>query len=153
MRYRAFYNRYFLCVFVAIRAFISLDIPHNVTHHIVQIMKEIKETGMNLKFVEPENLHFTLKFLGNIPEEEAAKLATKLESFKFNAFTVVLTKIGVFPDIAYPKVIWLGMEDEQKLKKLHKDLLEHLELKEDKQEFIPHLTIARVRSGKNRENK
>ncbi|MEM2637648.1 MAG: RNA 2',3'-cyclic phosphodiesterase [Candidatus Korarchaeota archaeon] len=136
---------------MAIRAFIAVDIPENVIPQITQIIKEIKDTKMNLKLVEPENIHFTLKFLGEIPEEEVAKLAERIEKFTFDSFSIVLTKIGVFPDIAYPKVIWLGMDDEVKMKKLHQDLLKHLELKYEKGEFVPHLTIARVKSGENRE--
>jgi 2'-5' RNA ligase len=136
------------------RGFIAVDI--DATQKIVKLGREIKQTGANVKLVEAENIHITLKFLGDTDEaligkiEEIMKNAVKgLEPFK-----IKLRGAGVFPNPKYIKVIWVGMEDGQVLGEIANKIdeqLSELGFDKEKRKFSAHLTIARVRNARNKD--
>ncbi|OHE59301.1 MAG: 2'-5' RNA ligase [Thermodesulfovibrio sp. RBG_19FT_COMBO_42_12] len=135
------------------RCFIAIEIPDPIKRDIGEFIEILKKYNVDVKWVIHENLHFTLKFLGNTPEvllpeirEALLKIVLPYEPFYIKIFT-----IGVFPNRKYPRVIWVGVKDSWILKKLTNDIEDSMSLlgyqKEDK-EFIPHLTLGRVRSQK-----
>ncbi len=140
------------------RTFIAIDLPESFENNIEKIQREFKKTGGDIKFVDPRKVHITLKFLGEINEELVNKVEIKLDQCLKNIdpFDIIVEDIGVFPSTDYIKVIWLGVgKGSYILEKMNDGIEESLsELGFDKEsrEFIPHATIGRVKSGKNKED-
>ncbi len=136
------------------RGFIAIEI--NATSSILEFEKEIKKTGADIKLIEPQNIHITLKFLGDVDEilideiEQIMKDAVK----EIKPFTMKLNGVGVFPNNNYVRVIWIGIKEAQILETIVKTIDEHLSklgFKKEKRGFSSHLTIARVKSVKNKQ--
>ena len=137
------------------RGFISIDIGS--FQKLIQFGNEIKNSGANVKLVEPENIHITLKFLGDTNEVHIDKIEKIMENAvnDIDSFEIKFKNVGVFPNQNYIKVLWIGIENKDKLEiiaqKIDKDLLK-LGFKKEKRGFSAHLTIGRVRSAKNKDN-
>jgi len=135
------------------RCFIALDIPNNVKDEIYSLYKEIK--FVRGKFVEKENLHITLKFLGEIQPNFLKEILKKLEEIKYPKFFLKLKGIGFFPNEKNPRVLWIGIgvgkENIIELQKIIDNKL--LELKIPREiNYVPHLTILRIKEIYNRKN-
>jgi 2'-5' RNA ligase len=132
------------------RCFIAIDIPEEIKEKIMKIEKELEEKiKESAKFVERENLHITLKFLGEIEENKAQKIKEIINSIPFTPFKIKLKGVGVFPNEKFIRVIWIGGESKE-LEDIAKYLDEKLKSEKFKsEEFIIHLTIARVKSKVN----
>lgn len=124
------------------RCFLAVPISEEVRDRIVELQHSLPG---GLKLVEPENLHLTCKFLGDVSEEKVQdiKKALALEG----PFGLTLKGIGVFPNPNYVRVIWVGAEDPEKYVELQKTIDEQLHEIGSKKErdYVPHLTLARVR--------
>jgi 2'-5' RNA ligase len=136
------------------RGFIAIDIPIN--KKLLEMENEIKNTGADLKLVEPENIHLTLKFLGDTDEEKIDKIEEIIKNSvkNINSFNIKLKGSGVFPNKNYIKVIWLGLENAEKIGEIAKKIdeqLKNLGFQLEKRGFSAHLTIARVKSSRNKE--
>ena len=132
------------------RAFIALDLPREAINEIKRIQEQIKKRNLFTgKFTETENLHLTLKFLGEISEEDVEKVKTKLKEIKFDSFEANLSEVGVFSE-SFIKIIWVkfGGRGVFMLQKEIDEKLKDLFTSEDR--FMSHITIARVKhvSGK-----
>jgi 2'-5' RNA ligase len=132
------------------RAFISVDI--GALPEIVNILDNLKDTNADLKLVEPENVHLTLKFLGEIDEKMVDEIAGVMEkSVKdVSPFSIKLRGVGVFPSMNYMRVLWVGLKDAEKLGIIAEGLeneLSNLGFKKEKRRFSPHVTIGRVNSS------
>ncbi len=104
----------------------------------------------DVKWVRPENLHITLKFLGDINEESIDTIAQKLSELSANhwAFQVELKTIGAFPNLKRPNALWIGITKTTALEALHRGIEEGMStagFKKEDRPFTPHLTIARVK--------
>jgi len=137
-----------------LRCFIAIDVEK--TDKIEKFWKEISGAGADLKMVEMENLHITLKFLGSTDEKKIDEIESVMrKSTKgIQPFVVRLKGVGFFPNERKMRVIWIGIEDEGKLAKVAKDMEEGLVkigFSREEKEFSPHLTIARVKSQKRKE--
>ena len=136
------------------RGFIAIEI--NATSSILEFEKEIKKTGADIKLVEPQNIHITLKFLGDIEETLIDKIERIMKDAvkEIKPFTMKLNETGVFPNNNYVRVIWIGIKEAQIIETIVKTIDEHLSklgFKKEKRGFSPHLTIARVKSAKNKQ--
>jgi len=136
-----------------IRGFIAIEIDE--TSKIIDFNNEIKKTEANIKLVESNNMHLTLKFLGDINEESIEKIEEKIkESVEgIKPFNIELIGTGVFPNKNYIKVIWIGIEKGEKLITIAQKIderLVNLGFKKEKRKFSPHLTIGRVKSAKDK---
>jgi len=136
------------------RGFIATDIV--AFPKLLEFEKEINNTGANIKPVEPENVHITLKFLGDTNEDLLEEIHEIIKNVVkgFNPFNIKLEGAGVFPNQNYIKVIWIGIKQWEKLESIAQKIDEHLHdkgFKKEKRKFSAHLTIARVRSAKNKE--
>lgn len=131
------------------RCFIALDIEEDAKANIAKLQDEIKD--YDVKLVEKKNLHFTLKFLGDIDKAVIEQIKTSIDDVAKSTqpFEISLHGIGVFPSINYMRVIWIGDENKE-LYNLQLALEEHLSGFFKKEEPSPHLTIARVRTPKNK---
>ena len=136
------------------RGFIAIEI--NAAPNILEFEKEIKKTGADVKLVEPQNIHITLKFLGDVKEnlideiEQIMKDAVK----KIQPFTIKLEGTGVFPNQNYVRVVWIEIKEAQVIETIANTIDEHLSklgFKKEKRGFSPHLTIGRVKTAKNKQ--
>jgi 2'-5' RNA ligase len=136
------------------RGFIAIDIK--ISSKLTELTNEIKNIGSYLKLVEPENIHITIKFLGET-EERLINDINKIikNSIKnINSFNIKLQGTGVFPNQNYIKVIWVGLKNAENIEMISKGIdesLSKLGFTREKRGFSPHLTIARVKSAKNKE--
>lgn len=128
-----------------VRAFISVDIPKNILEGITKIQKMLPE--FNGKFTETENLHLTLKFLGDIDEEILLEIERRLREINFKSFETRISEIGVFSP-EYVKIVWVKLDNCENLQKAVDEKLSDIFEKEKR--FMGHLTIARVKNIKNR---
>jgi len=133
------------------RSFIAVELDEALIPKVVDVQSRITEG--KIKFVEPENLHFTLKFLGEITEQKAQKVTGQLREVcsAFSPFPVLLKGTGVFPSLNYMKVIWIGAESETflTLSKLVDSGMGKLGFKQERN-IIPHLTVGRVKGVGNK---
>lgn len=137
-----------------IRTFIAIKLTSEIISGISRVQEELKRSGAKVKWVWPENIHLTLKFLGYITSEELerVKVAAR-EAFKpFRSFGINVSDLGAFPKINYPRVIWLGIaKGKEELKRLTFTLegrLARIGFAREKREFSSHLTLGRVKSQK-----
>lgn len=134
------------------RAFISTDIEPN--ERLISAIRELERARADLKIVKPDLLHLTLKFLGDTEEslvdEIAGRIASSTDGVK--PFEISLKGMGAFPSLSNIRVVWVGIEDGAPLIEIARKLdssLHDLGFERDKKGFVPHLTLARARSGRN----
>ncbi len=132
------------------RAFLGVEISDSVRNRTWSfIRKARKEQMRGIKFVEKQNLHITLKFLGEVSESRKSKIITALRNFKGEPFSLKISGVGAFPNMEKPRVFWFGVEDtDGGIQKLHSFIDSSLEPLGFQKEpsFIPHLTFGRVKS-------
>jgi len=130
---------------MVIRVFIAIKFPAEILEEIEEIQKEIGEKKLfEGKLVEKENLHLTLKFLGEIDEEKVKKVEEELRSIKLEKFEAKISEIGVF-DPELVRIIWLRI-DGGKILELQKEIDEKLKgFFKREERFMSHVTIARVK--------
>jgi RNA 2',3'-cyclic 3'-phosphodiesterase len=138
-----------------VRAFVAFDIESpEVRMNLVNMQTVAVKTGADLKLVEPENIHVTMRFLGDITLNMADKIYAEMQQVKFKPFPVQLTGLGVFPSLNFPRVLWAGIaQGAAQLQNIFEQLeprLQALGFQPDRNPFSPHLTIARVRSARNK---
>ena len=122
------------------RAFISIDVSEKVKEEIRKIQSQLPEfIG---KKTELENLHLTLKFLGEVSDEQVEKIKEKLKEIKFKKFETKIDEIGVFSE-RFIRIIWIHLKNCEKLQVEVDNALKSLFPKEKR--FMSHLTIARVK--------
>jgi len=131
------------------RCFLALDIPDEAKIKINRVGEQMSIFG--IKSAKPENLHYTIKFLGDISEETVNEVKMKVREVVsgFQPFTLNIKNIGVFPNLSNIRIIWLGGPELYQLQKAIDEGFSGLFKKE--REIVPHLTIARVRFLENKE--
>jgi len=134
-----------------IRAFIAIQIEDTIKGPLGDLIKTLKHSGADIKWVRPENLHLTLKFLGNIDREQVTAISDHLDAAGNGhvPFSFSLIGTGAFPDLRRPRVIWTGLRGYEPILKIFKDidtLMEREGFPREKRPFSPHITLGRVRS-------
>jgi RNA 2',3'-cyclic 3'-phosphodiesterase len=136
----------------ALRAFVALEFDEpSVLEGLVAMQKRLSEAGADLRLVEPQNLHFTVRFLGEISEGDASEADTRLRPLSFSAPTVEIKGLGAFPNAGNPRVLWVGVAHEHEglvtpIALAVRAALDGIGEKEDRP-FTAHITLARNRSG------
>lgn len=133
------------------RTFICIKVNEEAIKEIKRINKLIKESKLiNAKYILPENLHLTLKFLGEIEETRVEEIKKRLETIKNKRFNGSFSDLGTFSE-NFLRIIWLKVAGKEILE-LQKDVDEVLsDLFEKENRFMSHLTIARIRGVKDRD--
>lgn len=127
------------------RTFISIEIPEEIKNEIEKIQKKLPE--FNGKLTERENLHLTLKFFGEIDEDQIREIKKRLDKFKFNSFEAEINSIGFFSK-KFVKIIWLSIKNCDAIQKNIDNQI--IELFKPEKRFMGHLTIARIKNIKDK---
>ena len=137
-----------------IRTFIGVAIAEPVREQLVSLQETLRAAAKQVKWVEPQNLHLTLKFLGEVDETElyAVCKSTQQAVAESAPFSMHVAGVGAFPNARRPRVIWSGIRDgADELTFLHDLLEEEFRAqgypREDRA-FTPHLTLGRMRQPK-----
>ncbi len=135
-----------------VRSFIAIPVPSERIEALEQSVKHLdEEIGRHVRWVRPEGIHLTLKFMGDIPAATAERVLEALlpVTAGFNSFQLSISGLDVFPNSRRPRVLWAGLDGGLKsLSELHMavdEAVEKLGLPKDQRPFSPHLTLGRVR--------
>ena len=129
------------------RLFVAIDISGDVKDYLRKISNNISSDYADVKLVNKNQMHLTLKFLGEVEEVKADVVKDNLRKIRFNRFKLKLSEIGVFPNEEYVKVVWVGLKENKTIMRLQQDIESSLSDSSKKgKEFHPHLTLGRVRS-------
>ncbi len=140
-----------------IRAFVAIPLPSQVINYLTEMISNLKQVFPedSMKWVHHANIHLTLQFLGNISKSMMNFLIDKLETdHQFCSFDLTMNKLGAFPSVYKPQVLWVGTTNHQILMDLYKFIQKTtspLIDDNDNKTFSPHLTIARLRPGVKKE--
>lgn len=139
------------------RTFIAIELAEPVRETLARIQSHLKYAGADVKWVDKDNIHLTLKFLGEIDETKCEKVKSALDEIAkdFRPFELSLKDIGAFPNIEFPRVIWVGLDkgakESTEIAEKIDAALSKIRFQEETRPFAAHLTIGRVRSSKNKE--
>lgn len=126
------------------RCFIGIFLPKEAINEIKRIQETVKKKNFFIgKFIELENLHLTLKFLGEIDNNKINEVRGRLRKINFRGFEASFDEIGVFSK-KFIKILWIKLAGVDELQKQIDSVLENLFNKEER--FMSHLTIARVKN-------
>ena len=135
------------------RLFIAIELPKDVrgriSRHIQRLREQLPE--VRASWTREENLHLTLKFLGDnaVATAESVSEALKLAAGRFSSFEIEIRECGAFPPRGKPNVLWIGISDPSaNLAKLHEEIedeCDRIGITRERRTFHPHLTIARLR--------
>ena len=134
------------------RCFISIDLPKEIQKELSEAQGKIYSEEAKLLNVKPENIHITLKFLGELDENQVGKVQDVMNKSNFRKFRAKLGSIGVFPDEKFIRVVWVGIEPGEKVDEIHSILDSSLESEgfQKDREFENHATLARVKTVKDK---
>ena len=111
--------------------------------------------GGDIKAVERENIHLTLKFLGNVESARLSQVKSALSKVEFSTFSMEIKGAGAFPSLSHMNVVWVGVSEGwsevQLIYEQTEKFLSEVGFRRESREFSPHITIARVRSGRRRD--
>jgi 2'-5' RNA ligase len=140
------------------RTFIAIALTREIRDYLASIQEELKKCRADVKWVQPENIHLTLKFLGERDEKKIEKIKLELEETARDkkSFSIRLSAVGAFPKLDFPRIIWVGIDrGEKETEEIAYELEERIAKigipKEDRP-FSSHITIARLKSPLNRES-
>lgn len=137
------------------RTFVAIDLNQKIKNGVSQLIEDLKkQSGVSrgIRWIRPEAMHLTLKFLGEINEEKVAPITDVLKriSEECQPFPLRMKGTGFFPPKSRaPRVIWIGVEEEDKLMRLQSQVekaLERMGFPREKRKYHPHLTLGRVKT-------
>ncbi len=135
-----------------IRAFIAIEIAEEIRQKIDTFQAELKRSSEPVSWTKSQNIHLTLKFLGEIEQNQIDDIASQLQMVTepIASFSISIQGVGLFPSSKRPRVLWVGVQDlsDELLglaEKVH-DHLNHVGFTKEKRLFKPHLTLGRVKA-------
>lgn len=135
-----------------IRTFVAVELPKEVRGELKKIQQQLKPFNFPVKWVEPEQIHLTLSFLGDVLESRIDKLYEAVEKGRFGIkpFTLKPSSLGCSPNFKKPRVVWIGLEGEAEIlaklqKQIEENLLAYGFQPRVREKFTAHLTFGRVR--------
>jgi len=142
---------------LSIRCFIAIDLEERIIHKLGKIIEDVRQDlntdDKSIRWVKPEDIHLTLKFLGEVDDNLICDIcrATDQCAGEFDPFEFEVAGLGCFPPGGAARVLWLGMEEgKENLQVLQERLdnyLKELDFPPEPRKFSPHLTLARIKSA------
>ena len=126
------------------RLFVAVDIPEDVKAPLVCLPRELPQAH----WVHPEQLHLTLRFIGEVEQQTMMAIKAALTRVSFPPFLLTLCGVGHFPPRSHPRVLWVGMDPCRALTQLQQEVelaLFDAGIPPDERPFSPHLTLARLK--------
>ncbi|MGD9635265.1 MAG: RNA 2',3'-cyclic phosphodiesterase [Pirellulales bacterium] len=136
-----------------LRTFIAVSIPDDIRRRAIEIAGQLAAVAPDVKWVEPQSLHWTLNFLGNVEQREIGEIcdAVATAALEHNAFDLAIRGAGAFPTPERPRTLWLGAGEGRDamiaLQASLEEALEPLGFRGEARRFTPHLTIGRPGRG------
>jgi len=138
-----------------IRSFIAVDISDEARDEFSRVENRLKRSGCRVRWVRPETVHITLKFLGYIEEGRIAGISERIRSVASSnrRFEIIPGRIGVFPDWRRAKVLWVGIDKGiREMKKIAEDVENAMAeegFERERKAFNPHFTLGRIKTPEN----
>lgn len=137
-----------------IRTFIAVEIPHEIKSHIADFQRELKPENFPIRWVKPNGIHITLKFLGEISEDLVENIKTEIfeKPPVREPFEIMVSGTGVFPNNKKPRVLWTGVTNGAEelaalAGKIDNRLGDLFDIQKETRALRPHLTIGRVKKS------
>lgn len=136
-----------------IRTFIAVPLPDSVLAEFGKLNRQMRSLSRDVKWVRPESIHLTLKFLGNLEPEALDRVFTAVErcfQSRWEKFSLTVGGLGAFPNFRRPRVLWVGVQGDgyEYLLRLQQQIETELAeegFEKEKRKFSPHLTVGRVK--------
>lgn len=138
----------------ALRCFIALEIPDDVRGYLCSVIESLRTSGADVKWVERQNIHLTVKFLGACPSEQVEAVMSQLDCLrgKHPQIGASLGALGLFPNRQRPQVVWAGLElRDGAAERLQQEIERRMKaagFARETRGFRPHLTLGRLRSAR-----
>lgn len=138
-----------------IRTFIAIELNPQAHDELAGLQENLKRAGADVKWVEPRNIHLTLRFLGDVEPKKTEEVKKTLAEIAagFRPFELIIKDVGAFPDLSSPRVIWagvgLGAAESIGIAEAIETRLRAAGIPEGERKFHPHITLGRVRNQKN----
>jgi RNA 2',3'-cyclic 3'-phosphodiesterase len=139
----------------SVRTFVCIEIPETIKGRIERLQQTLKQSGAQVSWTKPSNIHLTIKFLGDVRRERIDDACEAIEraASAVNEFEIEVAGAGCFPSPKNPRVLWVGLSNlPDELRRLHRAVEDELARKgfaREAKKFSPHLTIGRVRAPQN----
>ena len=134
------------------RLFVAIELPEAVIRHITEVMGRLREQALpGIRWVRPEGIHLTLRFLGNVPGSQVQSIVAAIQTAAAGAtsFALQVQGVGAFPHLRAPRVLWVGVQGnlEPLVQVLNRSegALEVQGFAREQRPFSPHLTLGRVK--------
>ena len=133
-----------------LRLFIAIELPSNIIDGLRNVQEELKDKSNKPSWAKPENIHLTLKFLGDTETGKIESMVNILEGIagKSFSFEISVKGVGTFPAAGNPRVIWVGIEENKDMLQLYNNIEEGLAtlgVEKERRDFKPHLTLGRIK--------
>ncbi len=139
------------------RCFLAVELPEGLKSSLAGVLQELRTCGADVRWVRPEAIHLTLKFLGEIQPQQVEEIHLAVQEVVccHGPFKMEARGLGCFPRLEQPRVVWVGLEGEKwRLEALQRDVekaLVQVGFPMEERPFKPHLTLGRVKSPKSRQ--
>jgi RNA 2',3'-cyclic 3'-phosphodiesterase len=133
------------------RVFVALDIHAEIRQRIAQFMDDLRGFAPEARWVSPESMHLTLKFIGEWPEERLEELKRALSAVRGQPPEITFSATGFFPAVKSARVFWVGIQAGTELAALANAIdaaTSALGIASEQRAYTPHLTLARTGSGR-----
>jgi 2'-5' RNA ligase len=143
---------------ITMRLFIAIELPDSIKRGIASVQDQLRKAGANAAWTKLEGIHLTLRFLGEVPDEKVPEIMTALTNAAAatGKLKLEVAKAGAFPTEKTPRVLWLGVTGDvamlDSLQAAVEEAMVMLGFEREKRKFSPHLTLARVKFPKPRDN-
>jgi 2'-5' RNA ligase len=140
-----------------VRSFLAIELPKPILRKIEEVQGDLRSTHADVRWVNPEKIHLTLKFFGDIEESRIDPIFKSIEEPIRNTlpFSLKVKGVGVFPHMRNPRVIWMGLVDGREtlisFQKQIDTLLKDIGFQPEDRPFHPHLTLGRMKSSRGKE--
>lgn len=133
------------------RLFVAIKIPVDATINLLNVCRKLADTPLDFKWEQPEKVHVTLKFIGEVEERIVAQIAQELNFIgNYNSFIFSVARFGFFFRNGEPRILWAGLKTDESIYKLIEELnirLSIFSVPVEKRKFEPHLTLLRIKKN------